>query len=194
MRSILRHHGYTVPELLLVLALSATLAGVAVPAATTTIDRLRAASAARHIAARIASTRVEAIRRSTAVAFRFDPLGTDYTMSTFTDGNGNGVRATDISRGVDRPSGRAERLQEQFAGTAFGLLPGVPDLDGSTATSDGVRIGSTSFLSLAPDGSATSGTLYVHSRRGQYAVRILGATGRVRILRYDTGARVWISR
>ena len=128
------------------------------------------------------------------MALRFDPAGADYTFAPFIDGNGNGLRATDISRGVDRPSGRAERLDEHFAGTAFGLLPGVPDMDGSTASSDGVRIGSTSFLSLAPDGSATSGTVYVHSRRGQYAVRILGATGRVRVFRYDTGSRTWISR
>lgn len=194
MRIIMRHHGYTVLELLFVVGLSATLAGVAVPATSSTIDRLRAASAARHVASRIAATRLEAIRRSTTVALRFDRIDTDYTFTTFIDGNGNGLRSTDISRGVDRPSGRAERLQEQFAGTAFGLLPGVPDIDGSSATSDGVRIGSTSFLSLAPDGSATSGTVYVHSRRGQYAVRILGATGRVRVFRYDMGARTWTSR
>jgi type II secretory pathway pseudopilin PulG len=194
MRIIFRREGYTLLEILFVLGLAATLAGIAVPATSGTLDHLRATSAARYLAGRIATARVEAIRRSTTVALRFDPAGADYTFAPFIDGNGNGLRATDISRGVDRPSGRAERLDEHFAGTAFGLLPGVPDMDGSTASSDGVRIGSTSFLSLAPDGSATSGTVYVHSRRGQYAVRILGATGRVRVFRYDTGSRTWISR
>lgn len=191
---ILRQTGYTVLEMLFAVTVTATLAGIAVPAASSTIDQLRATGAARYVAGRVATTRLDAIRRSTTVGLRFDLAGADYTMSTFVDGNGNGLRATDILRGVDRPSGRAERLDEHFAGTAFGLLPGVPDMDGNTATSDGVRIGSTSFLSLAPDGSATSGTLYVHSRRAQYAVRILGATGRVRVFRYDMGARTWISR
>jgi type II secretory pathway pseudopilin PulG len=194
MRIILRCGGSTVLEILFVVSVMATLAGIAVPAASSTVDHLRATSAARYVAGRIATARLEAIRRSTTVALRFDPAGGDYTFATFIDGNGNGLRATDVSRGVDRPSGRAERLDEHFAGTAFGLLPGVPDMDGSTATSDGVRIGSTSFLSLAPDGSATSGTVYVHSRRGQYAVRILGATGRVRVFRYDAGRGTWISR
>jgi hypothetical protein len=194
MRINLRPQGYTVLVVLFAVGVSATLAGIAVPSVSSTVDRLKATGAARYVAGRIAATRLEAIRRATTVGLRLDPVGGDYTIATFVDGNGNGLRATDISRGIDRPSGRAERLHEHFAGTAFGLLPGVPDLDGSTATADGVRIGSSSFLSLAPDGSATSGTLYVHSRRAQYAVRILGATGRVRIFRYDTGARTWISR
>ena len=194
MRTILRQAGYTVLELLLVVSVTATLAGIAVAAVSGTVDHLRAAGAARYVAGRIATARLEAIRRSTTVGIRFDGTGADYTLATFIDGNGNGLRATDISRGADRPSGRAERLDEHFAGAAFGLLPGVPDMDGSTTTSDGVRIGSTSFLSLAPDGSATSGTLYVHTRLAQYAVRILGATGRVRVFRYDMGARSWMSR
>ena len=193
MRIIFCRDGSTVLELLFVVSVMATLAGIAVPAASSTVDHLRAAGAARYVSGRIATARLEAIRRSTTVALRFDPIGADYTMSSFIDGNGNGLRAMDISRGVDRPSGRAERLDEHFAGAAFGLLPGVPDMDGGTASPDGVRIGSSSFLSLAPDGSATSGTLYIHSRRGQYAVRILGATGRVRIFRYDSGVRTWIS-
>ena len=194
MRIFSRQNGYTLLELMFVVTLAATLTGMAVPAVSSTVDRLRAANAARYIAGRIASARLEAIRRATTVALRFDRSGDDYTFAPFVDGNGNGLRATDITRGVDRPAGRAERLQEHFAGTAFGLLPGVPDIDGGTASADGLRIGSTSFLSLSPDGSATSGTLYLHSRRGQYAVRVLGATGRVRVFRYDSGVRTWIQR
>jgi type II secretory pathway pseudopilin PulG len=194
MRTISRHEGYTLLELLFVVSLLTTLAGLAVPVASSTIDQLRAASAARYIAGRIAAARLEAIRRSSAVALRFDPADADYSFAAFVDGNGNGLRTLDVSRGVDRPAGRAERLQEHFPDTAVGLLPGVPDIDGSAASSDGLRIGSTPFLSLAPDGTATSGTVYVRSRRGQYAVRILGATGRVRIFRFEMGARTWISR
>jgi hypothetical protein len=50
----------------------------------------------------------------------------------------------------------------------------VADVDGDrSTTTDGVRIGSTRILTLGPDGTATSGTLYVRGRRGQFAVRIL---------------------
>lgn len=194
MSDLRRYDGYTLLELLLVVSLAATLATISVPLASSTVDQLRAASAARYVAGRLARTRLDAIRRSTTVALEFTQAGDDFRITTVVDGNGNGVRTTDITRGVDTRFGRGERLDEQFAGTAFGLLPGVPDMDGNTASTSGVRIGATPFLSLSPDGTATSGTLYVRSRRGQYAVRVLGATGRVRVFRYDAGARRWISR
>ena len=47
---------------------------------------------------------------------------------------------------------------------------------------------------MSPDGSATSGTLYVQGRRAQYAVRVLGATGRTRVLVYNPGMRQWTAR
>lgn len=194
MSDLRRYDGYTLLELLLVVSLAATLATISVPLASSTVDQLRAASAARYVAGRLARTRLDAIRRSTTVALEFTQAGDDFRITTVVDGNGNGVRTTDITRGVDTRFGRGERLDEQFAGTAFGLLPGVPDMDGNPASTSGVRIGATPFLSLSPDGTATSGTLYVRSRRGQYAVRVLGATGRVRVFRYDAGARRWISR
>ena len=186
--------GYSFIELILALSLIAVLAGFAVPVASGTIDDIHAAGAARHLAARVASTRLEAVRRSSTVALRFEPQDADYAFTPVLDGNGNGVRALDIAGGLDRALGPAERLQDRFAGTALGLLPGVPDLDGATGTSDGVRIGASAFLSISPNGSCTGGTLYVHGRRSQYAVRILGATGRVRFFRYDTGAARWITR
>jgi hypothetical protein len=63
-----------------------------------------------------------------------------------------------------------------------------------TSDSDGIRVGSSRILTLGPDGTATSGTLYLHGRRGQYAVRVLGATGRTRVLRFDTGTGRWLTR
>jgi prepilin-type N-terminal cleavage/methylation domain-containing protein len=76
----------------------------------------------------------------------------------------------------------------------FGLHSGVPDVDGSLSTgSDGLRIGSSRILTLGSDGTATSGTLYVRGRRGQYAVRILGITGRTRVLRFHPVTGQWIT-
>ena len=186
--------GYSLIELVFALSVMATLAGLAVPLVSTTIDDLHAAGAARHLAARVASVRIDAVRRSSSVALRFERQGSDYAFTVFVDGNGNGVRAADITAGVDRPTGRRERLDDFFPHVSFGLLDGIPDIDGGTGNTDGVRIGSTAFLSVSPNGSCTSGTLYVHGRRTQYAIRILGATGRARFYRYDQGGRRWITR
>jgi hypothetical protein len=60
---------------------------------------------------------------------------------------------------------------------------------------DAVRLGASDLLSFSPFGTATSGTVYLRSRGGrQYAVRILGATGRVRVLEYSHETGKWLNR
>jgi hypothetical protein len=183
-------------ELLVCLAVAATLVGIGIPAAAYALDELRTALAARYIAARIAHARLDAVQRSTRIGLRFEPSAGDYAFTVYADGNRNGVRTTEIVGGVDAPMSVAERLADQFAGVQFGLAAGVPDLDGHRASeeTDGVRIGSPRILTLGPDGTATSGTLYIRGRRGQFAVRVLGATARTRIFKYHAGADAWTAR
>lgn len=191
----LRIEGFTLIELMLAVSVATVLVGISVPLGGNAIDDLRTASAARYLAGRIAAGRMDAISRSQAVALRFQPATPDYLFTSFVDGNGNGIRSADIAGGIDLAVGVPRRLCDEFASVHFGLEIGRPDVDGvRNASADGVRIGASRILSLSPDGTATSGTLYLQGRRAQYAVRILGATGRTRVLKYDTGAGTWMSR
>jgi prepilin-type N-terminal cleavage/methylation domain-containing protein len=186
--------GFTLVELLLTMALAVTLTGIAIPLLTTTMEGIRTAGAARHVAARIAAARVDAVRRSTTVGLRFVAVGTDYSSAVYLDTNGNGIRTADITAGIDVMLAPHERLLNNYPGVVFGLMTGIPDIDGGTSSTDGVRIGVSRILSVSPNGSATSGTLYLHGKRRQFAVRIFGATGRTRLFEYDTGAHCWVSR
>ncbi len=189
--------GLTLIELMLTLAIGATVTGVAIPLANDAIDEMRTATAARYVAARIGSVRLDAVRHSRATALRFEAVGDgdEYRFTPVADGNGNGVRTTEIRDGTDAAIGSAERLCEKFAGVHFGLMAEAPDADGQLGTGpEGVRIGSARILTMSSDGTATSGTLYVRGRRSQYAVRILGVTGRTRVLHYQPQTRTWISR
>jgi prepilin-type N-terminal cleavage/methylation domain-containing protein len=186
--------GFSLLEMLLVTSIVATLAAVSVPVTAGALDELRTSMAARYLEGRIMNARATAVKRSAHVALRFEPVGHDWRIGEYGDGNGNGVRASDISAGVDPAIGQAEFIGSLFPGVGFGLHTGVPDIDGSRSTgSDGLRIGSSRILTLGPDGTATSGTLYVRGRRGQYAVRILGITGRTRVLRFHPGTGQWIT-
>jgi hypothetical protein len=187
--------GRSLLEVLLVLATSLTMGALTVALTSSAVDEMRTAVAARYVAGRIGSTRIDAVKRSSAVALRFEAVGGDYMYAPFEDGNGNGVRTAEIRSGIDRPIGPYERLSDKFPGVHFELAPGVPDADGQAGTgADGVRIGSARLLTMSVDGTATSGTLYVRGRRGQYAVRVLGVTGRTRMLQYSAGDRTWLSR
>jgi type II secretory pathway pseudopilin PulG len=187
--------GFTITELLFVAALAVTLIGIGLPVVEHTADDMQTALAARYLAGRIHGARHDALRRSAASALRFEAGQPDYRYTPYVDGNGNGIRSADIVSGVDRSTGAAERLGDKFPRVRFGLLPDVKDADGVSGTgTDGVRIGTARILTLSPDGTATSGTLYLHGRRAQYAVRVLGVTARTRVLKYDRGARQWITR
>jgi type II secretory pathway pseudopilin PulG len=188
--------GFTVVEVLLATAIAVTVLAVSVPLTIDATDRIRTGMAARYLATRIMDARMQSIRRSTRVALRFEPVEKDYGFAEYLDGNGDGVRTADIAARIDPELAPRQLLGDQFPQVAFGLMPGIPDINGSRslAHSDGVRIGTSRILTLGPDGTATSGTLYVHGRRAQYAIRILGATGRTRVMQFDQGARQWLAR
>ena len=178
------------------IAIAGTLTAIAVPQGLRALDDFRTRSAAHYLAQRIADARIDAVKRSAYVGLRFEPATPDYRITTVVDGNGNGLRTADLQKGTDRAVTQPELLEWHFQGVVFGILGGVPDADGQPANgTDGVRVGTSKIVSMNPDGTSSSGTLYVHGReRSQYAVRIVGTTGRVRTLKYDFNRQVWISQ
>jgi prepilin-type N-terminal cleavage/methylation domain-containing protein len=187
--------GFTLIEQLMVVAIVTVLVGTALPVTSGALDSLRTLAATRYLAARMVGARMEAIKRSTQLALRFEAGDPDYTFVRVLDGNGNGVRTADVRRGIDRLLDRPERIGDNFKDVRLALMDGVPDADDAMGTgTDGVRIGAARILTMSPNGTATAGTVYVRGRRAQYAIRILGATGRVRVLQYMRGERKWINR
>jgi hypothetical protein len=90
--------------------------------------------AARYLSARLMGARIEAVTRSASVGLRFEAAGSDYSYAAFRDGNGNGARAADVSAGIDSRLTAPETLGDRIAGVQFGLLAGVPDVDGDPNT------------------------------------------------------------
>lgn len=134
----------------------------------------------------MALARAQAVTRSATVALRFQVNGERITFTVFIDGNRNGVRTRDIRALIDKPLEGPVSLSDLFPGVAIGLSTGsTPD--------DPLRLGASDLLSFTPLGTATSGTVYVRGRDGsQYAVRVLGVTGRTRVLRYVPASRDWV--
>jgi hypothetical protein len=186
--------GYSLAELAVTVGVVATVAAISVPAVGAGLDEARTAGAARYLAARLADTRMEAIQRSTEVAMRFASISRGYTYAVYADGNHNGVLARDVQDVVDLPIRGEERLSNHFRNVEFGTLPGLPAIDagGTAPGTDPIRCGTSNSLSFSPLGTSSSGTVYLLGRsRSQYAVRVFGGSGKIRVYRFDWRSNRW---
>jgi hypothetical protein len=164
------------------------LTAVAIPETLTTIDASRALAAARYVSSRAALARMQAVTRSATVAVRFDRDDVGFRLASYADGNYNGVRTRDIEAGVDKVVDPSVRLFELFPGVDFALV-----IDGIAG--DPIQLGASALLSFTATGTSTSGSVYVRGRDGsQYVIRVLGATGRTRLLRYDGRRGEWVTQ
>ena len=129
--------------------------------------------------------RGEAASKSAHVGIRVTIRGTRVVIGGFRDGNHNGIRTVDVASGIDSQAERDVDLGDLFHGVRAGAADGsVPQpVDGEDVT----------MFSFGPTGTASSGTVYIRGTDdGQYAVRVLGATGRVRVLRYRPPTHDWV--
>lgn len=170
------------------MALMLVLGAMAIPQATAGLDRSRAGIAAKYLNAQLALARTQAVARSASVALRFGAADSGYAFDRFIDGNSNGVRSRDIDAGIDRRISAPQKLREQFPTVTIDVRPDVG------AGSDPVKVGQSNLLVFTPAGTATPGSIYVLGRDGtQLAVRVVGATGRTRVQRYNPVRRMWES-
>jgi Tfp pilus assembly protein FimT len=173
-------------ELVAVTSLITILGGIAAAHVLSSMDHSRGYAAARFFAGRLGLARTQAAARGAAVALRFTQQPRGFTFAVFQDGNGNGVRIGDIEAGVDQQTEPSTSVFEQFPGVDIGLSPHSP-------AANALQLSHSSLLTFTPLGTATSGTIHIRDARGsQWAVRILGATGRIRVLRYDPRSGEWL--
>ena len=192
----MNQRGYSLIEVLAVVTLIVIVATAAIPFVHNSLDRARTIGAASYIASRLRLARFDAVKRSAFVAVQFVQKPDGYWFRTYVDGNRNGVRARDITQGVDRPIGTEERLDQQFPGVSFGIYPNVTSMVPGDPfdVSDPIQIGQSTLMSFSPDGSSTAGTLYIKGlHANQFAVRVLGATARARIFHFDFQDGTWRS-
>ncbi len=186
--------GAALIDLIFACALIIVLAAIAIPSLQASRDRDAARMAARYLANKLQLLRVEAVRRNRFVAMRFDPddLG---RYAAYVDGDGDGVLQADIDRDIDILLEEGAHLGSVFSTVALRVALPVPMPEGAgilAADSDPVRIGNTNLVSFSPLGSSTSGTIYLAGRDGsQMCVRLLGSTGRVRVLWFDRASAAW---
>ncbi|MDQ3070064.1 MAG: GspH/FimT family pseudopilin [Acidobacteriota bacterium] len=182
--------GLSVLEVLFALSLTLAAAGAAVPAMLEIDRALRLRSSSAFIAGYLQRARLDAITRSAAIGVRFRAAGADWLIGSYADGNGNGIRNAEIASGLDAVIDPELAFSARCPSVRVARLREVPDVNGASG-SDAVRLGSSDIATFDPDGTSTSGTVYLTDGRTQIAVTLTAATGRVRVRRWDPRMGVW---
>ncbi len=195
-------NGFQLVELSILLGLLGMLLAIGAPDLLRLSARHRVTSAAAELAATLHLARATAYRLSTnvGVKFRTDAHGR-VTFTLYRDGDGDGVLTVDIESGEDPPVGPTRRLNNLGPGVGFGFPPPPAPTDPADPGQrlenlhDPIRFNRSDIASFDSLGASTPGSLYVSDRRSEIAVvRVLGRTGRIRILVYDREREVWESR
>lgn len=192
------NRGFTLLELLTAIAII----GLIVACATPSWLSLRRRAAVRAASAEIRSVfhlvRSRAIARSKNAGVHFSKSGGEWRFAIYDDGDGDGVRNDDIRSGVDRLVAPPRFLLQQPQLVSIGLLPHAvrdPDGDALEPAASPVQFNRSRICSFSPLGSGTPGTIYLTDDAGSlYAVRVYGASAKIRLLRYEPSRRRWEAR
>lgn len=188
--------GFSAAELVAVVAILGSFALLIVPGTF----HLRAAVSIRSSAAEVSAAffraRAYAVLHNRYVGLKFRQNGGRYEWTLYGDGNGNGVRTSEIARGIDPPLGVSYPWSRND--TRPGIMTGqrVPDpgnpghyLD---RPDDPIRFNDSDICSFSPVGESTPGSVYLWDGRDRMAVvRVFGRSAKIRTLYYRRGDRVW---
>ncbi len=188
--------GFTAAELAIVLAIAGLLAAVGVAGTF----HLSAVVAVRSGAAEVRTTlllaRSQALVRGRNVGMKFRRNGDRYEWALYGDGNGNGIRSSEIASGVDRPLGTS--IPWSRRDVRPGIMTGARVPDPSSPgraldrVDDPIRFNASDICSFSPLGESTPGSIYLWDGHDRMAVvRVLGRAAKVRTLFYRRGEREW---
>jgi prepilin-type N-terminal cleavage/methylation domain-containing protein len=190
------NRGYSLLEVLTVISILGIILLVAVPAFANHRRRLAVTAAADSLRSIFREVRSRAVDRSRNSGVKFTETPSGWTYTFYDDGNGDGVTNDDIKSGTDPYVAGPFPLDFQLKPVTLSVgTTTIKDPDGDKLTPGDrpLQFGRSTICSFAPLGSGTPGSIYITDSASQlYAIRVLGATGRVRIMRYDSLRAKWV--
>lgn len=188
--------GFSLIELLTVVAIVGVVVAVAVPAMTSIRKRASLRGAVGEIRTVMRLGRSRAIARGMNSAIKFQKIGGVWHYALVDDLDGDGVRNDDIKKGIDKLAGPYREVLDPSSDVRIALPEfAVRDPDTKKVlppSASAVRFNKSTLCSFGPNGGGTAGSIFLTNRHFDVAmVRVTGATGRVRAILYDRETEMW---
>jgi type II secretory pathway pseudopilin PulG len=190
-----REHGHTLVEMVVVVAILVIFGTLSVPHIRAYSAEVHLLGAGQVFRGEFRKARSWAATRGVYTALRFESERDGWHLTTYADGNRNGVRSSEIRDGIDRRVAGPRQLTTGSGDVRVGINPGTPAIPpehGTLDPGDPIRFGQSNMLSFSPLGTATPGTFYLAGAHAQAAVRVTPGSARVRLM-VCRGGR-WIHR
>lgn len=192
-----RERAFSLAETLTVVAIVGLIVAVSVPGFSALRRRAALRSASAQLRTIFHEARSRAIARGEHCGLKFLRIGAEWHFAIYDDGDGDGVRNDDIKSGKDRMVEPPRVVLPESRAVTIGLTSDSirdPDGDPLPPTKSPVAFNASTICSFSPIGQSTPGTIYLTDRAGDlFAVRVYGATARIRVLRYVRTTKRWIS-
>lgn len=186
--------GFSLVRMVLVTAVLATVVAAATPGVANLQSSVAIRSAAGEVGVAFFRARALAISSGKNVGLKFRRSGDRWEWTVYADGNGNGIRTIDITRGIDRPVASYEWSRNDVLPGILG--PAVPDPGQADALlarpDDPIRFNASDICSFSPVGESTPGSVYLWDGRDRMAVvRVFGRSAKLKTLYYRRGDAGW---
>ncbi len=187
--------GSSLLEVLILLGVMAALLQAVAPQWVRWRQYQRVQGAADEIALVVSALRVRSAAAGQAFGVRFRARPPDLDWDIVRDGDGDGIRAADIRRGVDAIVAGPHALAADYPGVHVGLPVGIRPPAGGTLPADGVAFGRADLLAIHPGGTTSSGSVYLCDAWQSCAgVRLHGPTGRIAVWTRTSDRPEWTRR
>jgi prepilin-type N-terminal cleavage/methylation domain-containing protein len=191
--------GYSLPELLVVLAILGIFFAVAVPAYRELVEQAMLRAAADDVSTLFTRARGDAVLYGVDVGVKWVSVGGDVVFTIYRDGNGNGITSADIASGRDPRVAGPVSMKGRWTGISFSFIPGFngrdPNGDPIGNLNDPIRFGRGSICTFSPVGHASPGSIYLSDAHHRQAlVRVSPVSSRIQIFDWHAGSRKWVRR